>query len=72
MRVVKLIVKTNASKSEILEYDEERQAYRVNVKAQPEKGKANQEVVKLFRKKYKVPVEIISGFTSKEKLLRIS
>ncbi len=52
-------------------FDEERQAFRVNVKAAPEKGKANTEVIKLFRKKFKKAVEIISGFTSKEKLLRV-
>ena len=71
MKVIKLIVKANASKSEILEYDEQKQVYRVNVKAAPEKGKANQEVMKLFSKKFKCSAEIISGFTSKEKLIRL-
>ena len=72
MEVIKVLVKTNAGKSEILSYDKDREAYRVAVKAQPEKGKANQEVIKLFSKRFKKPVEIISGYTSKEKLLRIS
>lgn len=71
MEVIKAIVKTNAGKSEIVSYDEEKKAYRVAVKAQPEKGKANQEVLKLFKKKLKKEVKIISGFTSKEKLLRV-
>lgn len=72
MEVIKAIVKTNAGKSEIVSYDEEKKAYRVAVKAQPEKGKANQEVLKLFRKKFKKEAKIISGFTSKEKLLRLT
>ena len=72
MKAVRAIVKTNASKSEIIRYDEARKAYRVEVKEQPDKGKANQEVIKLFSKKFNCRAEIISGFTSKEKLIRIS
>ncbi|MFH0752559.1 MAG: DUF167 domain-containing protein [archaeon] len=62
-------MKANTGKSEILSCD--KGVYRVSVKAQPEKGKANLEVLKLFRKKFKQPAQIISGFTSKEKLIRI-
>lgn len=71
METIKAIVKTNAGKSEILGYDEERKAYRVTVKAPPEKGKANLAVIKLFSKHFKKTARIISGFTSKEKLLKI-
>ena len=68
---IKIIVKTNSNKTEIKEYDETRESYRMDVKAQPIEGKANIEVIKYFKKKYKLNVEIISGQTSREKLLRI-
>ncbi|OVE74603.1 YggU family protein [archaeon D22] len=67
----KVIVKTNAYSTEILGYDDNYEAYRMNVKAEPIEGKANIEIVKFFKKKYKLKVEIISGKTSKEKLIKI-
>jgi len=71
MRTVKIIVKTKAGKSEITGYDKNKEAYTVSVKAVPEKGKANAEVLKLFRKKYKEPARIIKGLKSREKVLQI-
>lgn len=44
------------------------------IKAAPEKGKANQEVVELIAKSIKVSkgaVEIVSGWTSSKKIIRI-
>ncbi|MBU2589254.1 MAG: YggU family protein [Nanoarchaeota archaeon] len=72
MERIKIIVKTNAGKNEILKFDEEKKAYRVNVKTIPEKGKANLEIIKLFHKKLKKQVKMVSGFKSKEKVLEIS
>jgi len=68
---IKIIVKTNAERNEIQEFDEEKQAYKVLIKAPPVENKANKEIIKLFHKKYKQPVRIISGFKSKEKILEI-
>jgi len=68
---IKLFVKTNSPKTEIIGYNEAKKGYKINVKAQPIEGKANIEIIKHFRKKYKLSVEIISGSTSKEKLLKI-
>lgn len=68
---IKIIVKTNAGKNEILEFDNERNAYEVLVKAPPVENKANKEIIKLFHKKYKQPVRIVSGLKSKEKTLEI-
>lgn len=68
---IKIIVKTNAEKNEIQEFDEEKQAYKVLIKVPPVENKANKEIIKLFHKKYKQPVRIISGFKSKEKILEI-
>ena len=71
MQTIRIKVRTKAGKSEILGYDDEKEAQIVAVKAAPEKGKANLEIIKLFHKKYKQPVKIISGAKSKEKLLQI-
>ncbi|MEM4263454.1 MAG: DUF167 domain-containing protein [Candidatus Woesearchaeota archaeon] len=69
---LKIIVKPNANKSEILGYDESRQAVKVSIKAPPDKGKANAEVIKFFSRLLKKKVLIKSGLTSKEKLLVFS
>jgi len=68
---VKIIVKTKAKTSEILDFDEEKQLYKVNIKSQPIEGKANKEIIKLFHKKFKKPVRIIHGLKGKEKILEI-
>ena len=68
---VKVIVKTNAKVSEILGFDKEKNAYKVNIKSQPIEGKANKEIIKLFHKKFKKSIRIISGLKSKEKVLEI-
>lgn len=70
MNAIKVIVKTKSGKSEVVGFDEEKQAYRINVKAVPEQGKANIEVLKLIKKYLKKDARIISGFTSKEKLVQ--
>ncbi|MBT4334305.1 YggU family protein [archaeon] len=67
-----IIVKTNTPKNEILSFDEVRQAYKVNIKASPEKGKANLEIEKFLTKHFKKKIKIISGFKSKKKLIELS
>jgi uncharacterized protein (TIGR00251 family) len=66
----KIIVRTTAPKTEITGFDEGKGAYKMNVHALPEKGKANMEIIKFFKKKYKLDVKIVSGKTSKQKTLR--
>ena len=66
-----ITVKTNSPKTEITGYDDSKKALKVNVHAQPEKGKANAEIIKFFTKLIKKKVEIVSGKTSKTKVLRI-
>jgi uncharacterized protein (TIGR00251 family) len=61
--------KPNSPKTEIVTYDDEKKAYKVNVHAPPEGGKANIEIVKFFSKLTKKKVRIVSGLTSKEKVL---
>jgi uncharacterized protein (TIGR00251 family) len=69
---LKILVKPNSPKTEILEWDESRSALRVNVHAKPEDNEANVEVVKFFSKILKKKVVIKSGLRSKEKLLFIT
>ena len=69
---LKIVVKPNAKKNDILGYDESRKAVKVAIAAQAEKNKANTEVIKFFSRLLKRPVQIKSGLTSKEKLLKIS
>ena len=65
-------VVARASKSEIAgEHD---QAMRIRLAAPPVDGAANRELIRLLAKKLKVPqnaVEIISGATSKHKVIRV-
>lgn len=47
------------------------QTLKINISAKPEGGKANRELLKFFKKKFKLDLEIISGKTSRIKLLKI-
>lgn len=67
---LKVLAKPNSPKSEMLGFVESKKAWRIALKARPEDGKANEELVRFLHKEYKVRFEIISGFTSKEKLLK--
>jgi len=68
---LKILVKPNSLKTEIVKWDSERSALRVNVHAKPEDNEANIEVVKFFSKLLKKRVVIKSGHKSKIKLLLI-
>ena len=68
---LKIIVKPNSGRNEIMGYDENKQALRVNIKAKPEANKANIEVIKFFTRLLKKKVTIILGLTGKEKILKI-
>lgn len=69
---LKIIVRSNSGKNEILGYDKNKQALRVKIKAQSENNKANLEIIKFFNKLAKKQTKIIRGIKSKEKLLKFS
>lgn len=69
---LKIIVKPNSKQNKIIEYNKAKQALKIAIKAQPEKGKANLEIIKFFNKLTKKQTKIIKGLTSKEKLLKFS
>lgn len=68
---LKIIVKPNSSKTDIIKYDLERDALIVSVHAKPEDNKANIEIIKFFSKKLKKKIVIKSGLKFREKLLLI-
>ena len=67
-----VIAHPNSSKNEIDSYYSSREAFKINIKAAPEKGKANVELMKFLRKLLKKDVEIISGHKGHNKVVRIS
>ena len=68
---LKILVKANASKNEILGWDKDKQTLKVAIKAEPEKGKANKEIIKFFTKLFKKKITIKSGLTSRQKIILI-
>ncbi|HDO23772.1 MAG TPA: DUF167 domain-containing protein [bacterium] len=65
-------VKTGAKKEKVEEISAG--VFLVSVKEQPEKGKANQAVIKALAKHFKAPiseVKILSGRTSRLKIVKI-
>jgi uncharacterized protein (TIGR00251 family) len=68
---LKIIAKTKAARNEVIGWDNSRKALKVAVKAVPEKGKANKEIVKFLGKLLKKRVVIVSGLKSREKILKV-
>ena len=68
---LKIIAKPNSSKTEIIGFDINKQALKVNVKAKPENNQANIEIIKFFTKQLKKKVTISKGLKSKEKTIKI-
>jgi uncharacterized protein (TIGR00251 family) len=67
----KVLVKSNARKNEILGFDEQKQAYKVAIKEPAEDNRANEELVRFLSKELGKKVRIISGRTSKVKIVRV-
>ncbi len=65
---IKVKVKTNASKNIIILKNG---LYHIEVRESPEKGMANQAVIKLLSKYFKKPVKIVRGLKNKNKIIRI-
>lgn len=66
--LLKIKVIPNSSRNELVEADGGLKLY---LKAAPEKGKANKEVIKFFKKELGLRAEIKSGEKSREKVLRV-
>ena len=68
--IIKITVKPNAKKTEILEQNKDE--YKIAIAAPPEKGLANKELIKFLKKKFSKEVEIIRGKTSRRKIIKIN
>jgi len=68
---LKISVKPNSSKTEIVNLDENNKIIKVNIKAPADKNKANLEIIKFFSKLLKKKVIIKKGLKSREKTLEI-
>ncbi len=66
--LIKLLVVPN-SRSQCVELGDE--GMMIRLKSPPIKGKANDELVKFLKKLLKKPVSIVSGFTSREKVILV-
>jgi len=64
-------VSPNSDKFRISGYNEWRETLEVKIKAVPQKGKANKEIINEFSKITNSPVEILSGHKSHLKTLKI-
>ncbi len=67
----------SSAKNEVLEIleMEEGPTYKIRIKAPPQKGKANQELIKFLAKELEISkqnISIISGHTEQIKLIRIN
>lgn len=70
--VFQLFVKTNAQKFAIISLDRSKKVLKITVKSKAIKGKANQEIIKEFKRKFNVDVCILRGETSSKKLVSFS
>lgn len=69
---IKVKVKPNARENSVKQLDDG--SYEVKVSVPPEKGKANEKVVELLAKHFKIPkshIKIIKGETGREKAVEI-
>lgn len=64
----KILVKTNAKKNKLSGFDTEKNAWRIEITALPEKNKANIEIIKFLTKQLGRKVRIVSGLKSREKI----
>jgi len=64
-----VMAKPNSRESAITEYDEKLRLIKANLKSRPENNKANIELLKLLQKTYKKRFRIVSGLTSRTKVV---
>jgi len=63
-------ISTGKNKFE-LSFDKEKEVILIKATQQPEKNKANKEILKELKKFFKTDVQIVFGLTSKEKKIKI-
>jgi len=69
---MKFIVKPNKKETKIINFDEDKHAYIIEVKGKPINNEVNLELIKFLSKKYKTTdIKIIKGLKSREKVIDI-
>ncbi len=68
---IRLRIVPGASKSQIVALMDDGETWKCQVAAAPEKGKANAELKKFFRKQFGISAEVISGATDRTKLVKL-
>ncbi len=68
--IISIKAKPNSSKSQLV-WDDENKRFLAFLHSIPDDNKANDELVKLFKKQLRIKVEIISGFKSKDKKVKV-
>ncbi len=69
--IINAIIKTGKNKFRA-QYEKEKDLLIVCTTSQPEKNKANKEIIKELKKFFKCDIEIVSGLKSKEKKIKIN
>ncbi|MDA3854626.1 MAG: DUF167 domain-containing protein [Candidatus Woesearchaeota archaeon] len=67
---IKIKAKPKSSKSELI-WDNENEMILAFLHSIPDDNKANEELIKLFKKQLKLRVELTSGFKSKDKKVKV-
>ncbi len=67
--ILKVVVKPNAPKTQIIGWDDNKQALRIAVAAVPDKDKANTELLKFLKRQTGKRCEIKAGAKSRDKLI---
>ena len=65
-------IKVRPSKRETKIISKDGDNYIIDLKARPEKGKANLELIKFLRRHFGKDVEIISGYNNRKKIVKIN
>lgn len=68
--IIEIYAKPNSSKSELI-FDDENNRFNAFLHSIPDDNRANDELVKLFKKQLKLRVELISGFKSRNKKVKV-
>ena len=70
-KTFKVIIKPNSSKNEIVGFDDNKKAYKINIKEKAEENKANKELIRFLSKILEKRIKIKSGLKSREKIIEI-
>lgn len=68
--ILKIEVKTNSRKTQIIKFDNQKKIVYLDVHAKPENNKANIIIEKFLGKLTKLNAKIIRGFKSKKKIVK--